>query len=217
MSDRNSDAGSPARSDDSDASGKRASRRDKKSKSRSRSAGRSKSRSRSRDRRRDRSRSRSRSRSRDRRRRRSRSRSRRRRYSRSRSRDRRGRRGGYRGRDRSTSPYSDRKRHEGDRDAPPESKCLGIFNLSHDSREDDLEEVFGRYGPLANVNIVYDRSSGRSRGFAFITYEHQDDAREARERCSGIEIDGRRVRVDYSITKRPHTPTPGMYMGRPVR
>ena len=30
------------------------------------------------------------------------------------------------------------------------------------------------------------------------------------------EIDGRRIRVDFSITKRPHTPTPGVYMGRPT-
>ncbi len=32
-----------------------------------------------------------------------------------------------------------------------------------------------------------------------------------------MEVDGRRIRVDYSITKRPHTPTPGVYMGRPTR
>ena len=31
-----------------------------------------------------------------------------------------------------------------------------------------------------------------------------------------MELDGRRIRVDYSITKRPHTPTPGVYMGKPT-
>lgn len=234
MSDR--EASPAARSDvDSDASGKRASRKRSaskeksasRSKSRGRSAGRSRSkspapRSKSRDRSRDR---RSRSRSRDRRRRRSRSRSRsgdrrrRRSRSRSRSRDRRRyRRSPGRNRNRrSRSPMSDRKRHEGDREAPPESSCLGVFNLSHDSREEDLEEVFGRYGPLTNTNIVYDRATGRSRGFAFVYFEHVDDAKEARERCSGMEIDGRRIRVDFSITRRAHTPTPGMYMGRSNR
>ena len=40
---------------------------------------------------------------------------------------------------------------------------------------------------------------------------------QAKERCNGMEVDGRRIRVDYSITKRPHTPTPGVYMGRPTR
>jgi len=44
-----------------------------------------------------------------------------------------------------------------------------------------------------------------------------EDAKVAKEQCTGMEIDGRRIRVDYSITQRAHTPTPGIYMGRPTR
>ena len=40
---------------------------------------------------------------------------------------------------------------------------------------------------------------------------------QAKENCNGLELDGRRIRVDYSITKRAHTPTPGVYMGKPTR
>jgi len=40
---------------------------------------------------------------------------------------------------------------------------------------------------------------------------------QAKESLNGQELDGRRMRVDYSITKRPHTPTPGIYMGKPTR
>lgn len=40
---------------------------------------------------------------------------------------------------------------------------------------------------------------------------------KAMERANGMELDGRRIRVDYSITKRAHTPTPGIYMGRPTQ
>ena len=40
---------------------------------------------------------------------------------------------------------------------------------------------------------------------------------QAKEQCNGLELDGRRIRVDYSITKRAHTPTPGVYMGKPTR
>lgn len=39
----------------------------------------------------------------------------------------------------------------------------------------------------------------------------------AKENCSGMELDSRKIRVDYSTTHRPHTPTPGVYMGRPTR
>jgi len=94
---------------------------------------------------------------------------------------------------------------------------LGIFNLSLGSREETLTDVFGRYGHIEEVTIVYDRKTGRSRGFGFVTFEDIEDAREARDAVSGMEIDGRAVRVDYSVTKRAHTPTPGMYMGRPTR
>ncbi|KTF99821.1 hypothetical protein cypCar_00004504 [Cyprinus carpio] len=99
---------------------------------------------------------------------------------------------------------------------PDPNMCLGVFGLSLYTTERDLREVFSRYGPLAGVNVVYDQRTGRSRGFAFVYFEHIDDAKEAMERANGMELDGRRIRVDYSITKRPHTPTPGIYMGRPT-
>jgi len=38
---------------------------------------------------------------------------------------------------------------------------------------------------------------------------------QAKERTTGIELDGRRIRVDFSVTRRAHTPTPGIYMGKP--
>lgn len=67
---------------------------------------------------------------------------------------------------------------------------------------------------MDSIQIVYDRQSGRSRGFGFVYYESLEDAREAKTSTNGLEIDGRRIRVDFSITKRAHTPTPGVYMGK---
>lgn len=58
--------------------------------------------------------------------------------------------------------------------------------------------------------------SGRSRGFCFVYFDRLEDAVVAKESSSGLEIDYRRIRVDYSITQRPHTPTPGIYKGRPI-
>ncbi|RXM27621.1 Transformer-2 protein-like alpha [Acipenser ruthenus] len=100
---------------------------------------------------------------------------------------------------------------------PDPNTCLGVFGLSLYTTERDLREVFSRYGPLAGVNVVYDQRTGRSRGFSFVYFERIDDAKEAMERANGMELDGRRIRVDYSITKRAHTPTPGIYMGRPTQ
>ncbi|XP_018921769.1 transformer-2 protein homolog beta-like isoform X1 [Cyprinus carpio] len=170
------------------------------SRSKSRSRSRSKTRSRShRSSRRHYSRSRSRSHS---RRRRSRSRSNSSEYRRRRS--------------HSHSPMSNRRRHVGDRTNPDPNCCLGVFGLSLYTTERDLREVFSKFGPLSDVSIVYDQQSRRSRGFAFVYFENREDSKEAKERANGMELDGRRIRVDYSITKRPHTPTPGIYMGRPT-
>lgn len=121
---------------------------------------------------------------------------------------------GSRGRSRSRSPMSARRRHEGDRENPPAGRCIGIFGLSIYTKEADILDVFSRYGPIDDVQIVYDAQSGRSRGFAFVYFQNVADAAEAKERCNGIDIDGRKIRVDFSLTQRAHTPTPGIYMGK---
>ncbi|VDO03240.1 unnamed protein product [Rodentolepis nana] len=158
---------------------------------------------RSRDRSKSRERSRSRSRSS-----RSQSRSYRRRKSRSSSR-------GYRSRRGYPSSYGYRR--TAPRDHPQPSKCIGVFGLSINTSEKDLYEVFSRYGEVTDVTIVYDSVTGNSRGFGFVYMKHLADAKEAKHDAHGMEIDGRPIRVDYSVTQRPHSPTPGVYMGRPSR
>ena len=111
---------------------------------------------------------------------------------------------------------SSRRRHLGDRENPETSKCIGVFGLSIYTSERELEAEFGKFGPMEKVQVVLDGHTGRSRGFAFIYYENIEDAEEARKTMTGTEMDGRKIRVDFSITKRAHTPTPGMYMGRPT-
>jgi len=135
---------------------------------------------------------------------------------RSRSRSRSRGRGAPRGRSRSRSPMSSRRRHLGTRENPDPTRCLGVFGLSLYTTERELEKEFGRFGNLDKVQVVLDGHSGRSRGFAFIYYDSIDDAEEARDKMNGIDLDGKKIRVDFSITKRAHTPTPGMYMGRPT-
>merc|ERR1711884_166958 len=121
-----------------------------------------------------------------------------------------------RGRSHSRSPMSNRRRHIGSREAPETSNCVGVFGLSLYTTERELEKEFSKFGPLEKVTVILDGKTGRSRGFAFIYFESVEDAKVAKEAMSDQEIDGRRVRVDFSITKRAHTPTPGVYMGQPT-
>jgi len=96
---------------------------------------------------------------------------------------------------------------------PTPSKVLGVFGLSSQTDERGLKRVFSKFGRVNNVHIVYDRGTGRSRGFGFIYFDKIEDARDAKKDTHGNEIEGQKVRVDFSLTDRPHDRTPGIYMG----
>jgi len=117
-------------------------------------------------------------------------------------------------RTRSRSPLSDRRRHEGDRMNPEQSTCIGVFNLPTTTKETALYDIFSRFGYVKDVNLVYDKITGDSRGFAFIYFADLDTAVYAKESCAGMAIEGKTIRTEFSITKRPHSPTPGAYLGR---
>ncbi|XP_039429760.1 transformer-2 protein homolog beta-like [Culex pipiens pallens] len=96
---------------------------------------------------------------------------------------------------------------------PPPSTCLGVFGLSNYTQEADLRTVFGRFGLIEKVQIVYDAKTKASRGFGFVYFVNLEDASAAKVQCNGMVMHERTIRVDYSVTERPHTPTPGIYMG----
>ncbi|XP_055641819.1 transformer-2 protein homolog beta-like [Toxorhynchites rutilus septentrionalis] len=96
---------------------------------------------------------------------------------------------------------------------PPPSTCLGVFGLSCYTRESDLMNIFSRYGAIDKVVVVYDAQTKASRGFGFVYFQDIEGASIAKAQCNGMMVHEKTIRVDYSITDRPHTPTPGMYMG----
>ncbi|KAH8254712.1 hypothetical protein KR032_011784 [Drosophila birchii] len=111
----------------------------------------------------------------------------------------------------------DRQRMYEARDRPAASRCIGVFGLNTNTTQHKVRELFNKFGPIERIQMVIDAHTQRSRGFCFIYFESLKDAKVAKDACSGIEVDGRRIRVDFSITQRAHTPTPGVYMGRPSR
>ncbi|TGZ59663.1 hypothetical protein CRM22_008951 [Opisthorchis felineus] len=101
---------------------------------------------------------------------------------------------------------------------PKPSRILGVFGLSLRTEERHLYDIMSAYGPLEDIQIVYDSLTGRSRGFAFVYFQSLEDARAARAACArGLELHDRVLRVDYSLTSAPHQPTPGVYMGKDKR
>uniref|UniRef100_A0A8C6U9W5 RRM domain-containing protein n=1 Tax=Neogobius melanostomus TaxID=47308 RepID=A0A8C6U9W5_9GOBI len=73
---------------------------------------------------------------------------------------------------------------------------LFIGGLSFATKEDKLAEVFGKYGILEEVDVVWDTDTGRSRGFGFVKYADARRAEDALEAMKGATLDGRAIRVE---------------------
>jgi len=71
-----------------------------------------------------------------------------------------------------------------------------VGNVPYAATEDDLEELFGEYGPIQTATIIRDRYDGRSKGFGFVEMENQEDGQRAIEALDGHEMMGRPLKVN---------------------
>lgn len=71
-----------------------------------------------------------------------------------------------------------------------------VGNLSFDATDGDLEQAFSEYGDVKSVNIITDRDTGRSRGFAFVEMHNKQDGLDAIEGMNLKQIAGRAVTVN---------------------
>lgn len=91
---------------------------------------------------------------------------------------------------------------------------LYVGNLPYSMTSTQLAELFGEAGTVVSVEIVYDRVTDRSRGFAFVTMGSVEDAKEAIKMFDGSQVGGRTVKVNF-----PEVPRGGerLVMGPKVR
>jgi cold-inducible RNA-binding protein len=82
------------------------------------------------------------------------------------------------------------------------AKNLYVGNLSFTTTSPDLSELFGAIGEVVSVNLITDRMSGRSRGFAFVEMTEESAAQEAINQLNGKEVDGRPIKVAEARPKR---------------
>jgi RNA recognition motif-containing protein len=73
---------------------------------------------------------------------------------------------------------------------------LYIGNLSYDTTEADLKDLFSQAGTVASCDVIMDRFTGKSRGFAFVEMSSDDEAREAISQFDGQDLDGRNLKVN---------------------
>jgi cold-inducible RNA-binding protein len=76
------------------------------------------------------------------------------------------------------------------------SNKLYVGNLSFRVTSEDLQEYFGAAGSVESANVVFDRETGRSRGFGFVEMADEDSANNAIAQFNGQEYDGRNIVVN---------------------
>lgn len=79
--------------------------------------------------------------------------------------------------------------------------------------ENDLEDIFSKFGAIEKCQIMTDPRTRESRGFAFVTLVEPDAASEAMKALNGTTLDNRTLVVEMAKRGRARTPTPGQYQG----
>lgn len=90
---------------------------------------------------------------------------------------------------------------------------LYVGNLSYQTREEDLNQLFAKAGAVTSVKIVVDRSTGQSRGFGFVEMATAEEAKRAVSMLNGTSLHGREIVVDQARTQGAQARSQGPHPG----
>ena len=82
-------------------------------------------------------------------------------------------------------------------------KKLFVGGLSWDTTDENLEKAFAPYGEITEAKVITDRETGRSRGFGFVTFVRDEDAKTAISKMHGTSLDGRNITVNEAQERSP--------------
>lgn len=90
---------------------------------------------------------------------------------------------------------------------------LYVGNLSYNTTEDGLRQLFAQAGEVKQVSLIMDRETQRSRGFGFVEMASQADAEKAIQMFNNYELDGRRLMVNIARPREERGGSGGGYRG----
>ena len=85
------------------------------------------------------------------------------------------------------------------------SNKLFVGNLSFNVTENDLQDAFAAHGTVVETNLMMDRTTGRPRGFGFITMSTAEEAQKAIDGLNGKAMDGRNLTVNVAKPREERT------------
>ena len=86
-----------------------------------------------------------------------------------------------------------------------------ISGLSYGTNDADLTNFFAEFGEVSSAKVIFDRESGRSRGFAFVEMPNDTEGQKAIDELNGVEYDQKVISVSVA---RPRTERPSNGGGR---
>jgi RNA recognition motif-containing protein len=93
------------------------------------------------------------------------------------------------------------------------AKNIYVGNLVWECSSDDLLQLFQQYGAVTSAQVIIDRETNRSRGFAFVEMPNDEEALKAIEALNGFEFNGRPLTVNEAKPREPRAPRSGGYGG----
>ena len=85
------------------------------------------------------------------------------------------------------------------------SNKLFVGNLSFETTENDLQDAFAAHGTVTETNLMTDRTTGRPRGFGFITMSTPEEAQKAIAALNGSQLGGRALTVNVARPREERT------------
>ncbi len=76
-----------------------------------------------------------------------------------------------------------------------------VANIPFSLTEKELESVFAEYGDVLSVKIIKDKVTGKSRGFAFVEMENEDDGEKAVNELDQAQVKGREIKVKKALPR----------------
>src|SRR5947209_655491 len=86
---------------------------------------------------------------------------------------------------------------------------LYVGNLSFNTTENELQELFSQAGTVQEVSLMQDKFTGKSRGFAFVTMGSDEDTQNAISKLNGQTVEGRALTVNEARPREPRPPGGG--------
>jgi len=94
------------------------------------------------------------------------------------------------------------------------AKRIFVGGLSYSATEQDLQELFARSGAVSSVSVVTDRTTGQSKGFAFVEMDSDVEAQTAITALNGTMLSGRTLTVNEARPREERSRTNSSYTDR---